>query len=399
MRLCSRNRPKNARDNSFSAKFVALEAKNNQKCIIINIILKSWAYFKDYRKAKIKLAPSPNYFDVSGIDGSPRPAAATDIVKTSMRQSRIFMAGDTNHFNGDIIGLALSPAMLTAAKDGGATHIAIEIDKGIQWQADKYMKGEISRQAFTQTIDNMYMGQQNNAEGAFTRLIVDTVDFAKNNNMQIVFADPHNGWGNKPNGMSPQDEKKWELENARDRFRDTELVDRLNSILEDNTQSKIYFAYGDAHLSVDNGNKASLNGPVTKMSLYSNRADLENFEKIMQNPEAHGRQMGWMAIKPELVYFIEEQAVATTSATPAELRRAIDEVAPAQKSIHNGFSSATSEYGLNDDQKKTLTAETAFNKVATVFAEGTEISNPPLKQKVASNANSYLSIGIIGPQT
>lgn len=349
-----------------------------------------------------KASAAADYFDVSGMENEPRKAAPADIVKTAMSKSRILMTGDTNHFNGDIIALAQSPAMLAAAKDGGATHIAIEVDQGLQHVADKYIANQVSRPVLEQFIDRMYRDAQNNEDGTFTRLVLDTVDFAKQNDMKIVFADPHNGWGNKPSGLSPEEDEKWELENSRDRFRDTELVGKLNNILDSDKNAKIYMAYGDAHFSVDNGNKDSLNGPMTKISLYSDRADLENFEKQMQDPNAFGRKMGWMGVKPDLVYFMDEGTFATTNETSNEVKNALKEMDAKStiKPSNTGFTSSTANYGLDDD-KRSLTSGKAFNQAAsgvtTTADQGIEITSPALQQKAASNAASYLSTGTSGP--
>lgn len=62
-----------------------------------------------------------------------------------------------------------------------------------------------------------------------------------------------------------------------------------------------------------------------------------------------------------------------------------------------GFTSSAPEYGLNNIQKTTLTSETAFNLAAFTITpdseQGIEITKPDLKQKVASNAASYLHTG------
>lgn len=343
----------------------------------------------------IKDTANADHFDVSGMNSSPRSVSLTSLVTAAMKESKLLMAGDTNHFNGDINALAQSPTMLSAAKKGGATHIALEVDQGLQHAADKYMNNQIGRPDLEKFIDRMYQGAQNNEDGAFTRLVMNTVDFAKNNDMKVVFADPHNGWGNKPSDLSPEDDAKWELENSRDRFRDTQLVNKLNNILESDKDAKVYMAYGDAHFSVDNGNKDSIDGPMTKISLYSTRADLENFEKDMQDPKAFGRQMGWMGVKPDLVYFIDTQTFSTTTETSDAVRKAVNDLTTKPATLlKQGFTSSTTEYDL-DSKKGALTSETAFNRAASAAIplqdQDIEINNPTLKQKVASNATSYLS--------
>lgn len=60
-----------------------------------------------------------------------------------------------------------------------------------------------------------------------------------------------------------------------------------------------------------------------------------------------------------------------------------------------GFTSSSPDYGLDNSQKTTLTSETAFNRASSLITSGSEqgieITKPDLKQKVASNATSYLS--------
>lgn len=350
----------------------------------------------------LKASAPAEYFDASGMDSKPRPTSPTALVTAAMKESKVLMAGDTNHFNGNIAGLAQSTEMLAAAKKGGATHIAIEVDQGLQHAADKYMNNQIDRKGLETFVQRMYQGGQNNEDGAFTRMVLNTVDFAKDNNMKVVFADPHNGWGNKPGGLSPEEDEKWELENSRDRFRDTELVNRLNGILDSDKDAKIYMAYGDAHFSVDNGNKDSINGQMTKISLYSDRADFDKFEKDMQDPKAYGRQMGWMGVKPDLVYFMDEKTFSTTNETSNGVRKSVNEIsAQPNPAAKQGFTSSTSNYGLEDGKKTALSSETAFNRAASSVTpapdQGVEINNPTLQQKVAQNATLYLSTGTTGP--
>lgn len=338
----------------------------------------------------------PNRFDVSGIDSVPRPIEPTSLVTAAMKESRVLMAGDTDHYNIEVLNLALSEPMLSAAKKGGATHIALEIDKGLQWRADQFMKDEISVDDLKKAIHMMYAEQQSNENGEFTNRIVDTAVFAKNNDMKIIFSDPHNGWGNKPSGLTPEQDEKWELENARDRFNDTELVDRLNKILQSDKDAKIYLTYGDAHFSVNNGNKESIIGPMTKLSLYSSRANLNGFENIMQNPDAHGRKMGWMEVKPDLVYFIEEKTFSTTNATSDEIKKAINAIPSEQANTSKqGFSSSAENHITTDcSLSKEFTCAATTNSSADKLGNAT---NPALSRTVSANDAFYLSRGTSGP--
>jgi hypothetical protein len=74
---------------------------------------------------------------------------------------------------------------------------------------------------------------------------------------------------------------------------------------------------------------------------------------------------------------------------------------PATPTSKQGFTSSTSDYGLGDDKKKSITSEAAFNRAASGIPrdpdQGMEIIDPTLQQKAAQNAASYLNTGTNGP--
>lgn len=67
-----------------------------------------------------------------------------------------------------------------------------------------------------------------------------------------------------------------------------------------------------------------------------------------------------------------------------------------------GFTSSAAEYGLDDDNNRKLTSETAFNRAASGEADAPNqdrelIATPALQQKAVQNTPSYLSNGTNGP--
>ena len=251
-----------------------------------------------------------------GITEQPQTRKFADVIKSAAKNADIVMLGDTNHFDPDIHGLMAKDENLQALKDGGYTHITLEVSQRMQHWIDKFNRDELTQKQFEDKIHMSLQVAQSNEDGAWTRQIGKVAAFAKENGMQLAFIDPGNGENWCSNDLKGEELAACELDNDRDRFRDAPLSTSLNSLLKETPNAKVFQVYGSAHYSVDNGSKELLEGKSLKIDVYKSRASYEADKNDTRQDPSHVEKMGWGAIKPDLVYMMETQDAYTTCATP-----------------------------------------------------------------------------------
>ncbi|HRK97144.1 MAG: hypothetical protein KDJ26_07175 [Alphaproteobacteria bacterium] len=262
-----------------------------------------------------------------GVDSTPSVVPLSDLIKKAAPYADIVMFGDTDHFDPTLRGSIAKDENLQAIKEAGFTHIALEVPKTMQHWVSKLNDGELSQKEFEEKINLPLFVAQGNEKGEWTRTIGKIAQFSKENDIQLVFADPKNGEGVcDPNTLDQKGIDQCEEDLERSRFQDDQLSADHSARVANDPKAKIFQAYGAAHYSVDNGSKEALSGRVIKIDVFQNRADYELDKSENMKPESHAEKMGWGGVKPDLIYMLKSQDAYTTCSTPSSLKEDIHEM-------------------------------------------------------------------------
>lgn len=255
-----------------------------------------------------------------GLDKVSYQLSFPEVIRAAAAHADVVMFGDTNHFDPNVRGIMGEDKNLKALKDAGFTHISVEVPKTMQHWVDKFNRDELTQQEFEDSIHLPLQPAQGNENKAWTRQLVKTAAFAKENNMQLVFADPKNGMDGCSSDLEKNEFEKCEEADNVARFRDNALSMATSSVLKENPNHKVFQIYGQAHYSVDNGSKEEIDGRVLKLDVYKNRGSYESDVNENKEPNSEAEKLGWGGVKPDMIYMIDTRDAYTTCSTPRGFR-------------------------------------------------------------------------------
>lgn len=255
----------------------------------------------------------------SGIDPAGTTASIAQVIKAAAPHARVIHYADTDHFDASVRGMMGDQNNLETLKESGFTDIAIEASRGLQHWNDKLVDGALTRPEFEEKIHRALSVAQGNEDGAWTRQIGKTAEYARDNNMRLHFADPQNGSGWCDETLPDPAYQACERERILDRYDDRA---GLGPFLKDPAKDKIFLLYGAAHFSLDNGSREAAGGDYLKIDVYKDRPAYEGGKEAYKADNDQGIPTNKR--KPDLVYLMDEQRVYTTCETPPALKNDIE---------------------------------------------------------------------------
>lgn len=255
----------------------------------------------------------------SGINPQGTQASFAQVIAAAAPHARIVHFADTDHFDSSIVGVMNNRANLEALRTSGFTDIAIEAPRGLQHWNDKLVDGALTRPEFEKKIHMALSVAQGNGEGAWTRQIGMTAEYARDHGMRLHFADPNNGSGWCDEKLPNAEYDRCETARVLDRYDDRQ---GLGPFLKDPAKDKTFIMYGAAHFSLDNGSRESTGGSYLKIDVYKDRPAYEGSKDVYKVD--NDNNIPTNQLKPDLIYLIDEQRVYTTCQTAPGLKQDIE---------------------------------------------------------------------------
>ncbi|MCB1841160.1 MAG: hypothetical protein KDI61_13005 [Alphaproteobacteria bacterium] len=114
-----------------------------------------------------------------------------DSIRTAGLAADNIVVGDGNHTDLETRQLLSSEDMMKSLAEAGCAHVCIEVDAGMDYLAQQYASGQITREHFINTLsiflDVINPGEV--TEGDFLNSVADTIDNAKKFGMDVHFVD------------------------------------------------------------------------------------------------------------------------------------------------------------------------------------------------------------------
>ncbi len=257
----------------------------------------------------------------SGINPTGTKASIAQVITAAAPHARVIHYADTDHFDSSVRGMMADKGNLDTLKKAGFTDIAIEAPQGLQHWNDKLVDGALTRPEFEEKIHRALAVAQGNEEGAWTRQIGKTAEYARDNDMRLHFADPQNGAKWCDEALPDAQYQSCEKERVLDRYDDTT---GLGPLLKDPAKDKTFLMYGAAHFSLDNGSREAAGGSYLKIDVYKDRPAYEGSKDAYKSDNDHGIPTN--KLKPDLVYLMDEQRVYTTCETSPALKNDVEAI-------------------------------------------------------------------------